>query len=192
MSPPCRRSVRAGFIDAPYESGAPHEAATRCRGLLAQHTHRAIGSPHARLPSRLGARPRRDFGVPARRCCDARRHRKTRRLHEIDGDQRRDVGDRIVRARRRTAAGELAVEDRQEIGDARPCWPRPIRRSAAPRAVFMAGCRWRNTWVTGKNRLCSTRRFHISTMRLLERAGAEHRGLRDARLRNSGRSRSIR
>ena len=56
------------------------------------------------------------------------RHREPRRLHEIDGDQRGDVGDRIAVAGDEFAAAKLAVEQFEKPGDARLVGLGPFRQ----------------------------------------------------------------
>src|SRR6266851_131014 len=68
---------------------------------------------------RRHARPRRYLAMPAAKVGKRLRHSKLGRLHEVDRDHGRDVGDREARARDVGASFELAVEKPQKILHAR-------------------------------------------------------------------------
>src|SRR5690606_4707664 len=64
--------------------------------------------------SGLGARARRNFAVPTADVLRVRRPLDLRRAHEIDGCERRNVGNRKAIAGHERPRAELAFEDREK------------------------------------------------------------------------------
>src|SRR5690606_28014672 len=64
--------------------------------------------------SGLGTRARRDFTVPTADVLHISRQLDLRRAHEIDGCERRDVGNREATAGHERPCAELAFEDREK------------------------------------------------------------------------------
>ena len=79
------------------------------------------------------------------------RHGELRDAHEIDRHQRGDVGDGVGGAGDIGPVFEFAVEELQELRDARLVGLAP-RGTCGSTIGFMAGCRCWNTLATGRNR----------------------------------------
>src|SRR5438067_2365847 len=95
-STPCARSATGA--DAPQSIRTVRPAAARWKQVLWRPPE-PNASPEPMIlscMSRRRARPLADLQVPAPQIDEFLRHDELRRPHEIDRDQRRDVGDGVV------------------------------------------------------------------------------------------------
>src|SRR6266545_6882288 len=118
-SRPC--ALSATREDAPQSTSSVPLAVSRKKQVLNRPPEpKASPEPTTvRRMSRRRARPCRNLGVPTLEIPERVGDRELRRLHEIDGDEAGDVGDRELVTGDERSVGELAVEQGDELQDAR-------------------------------------------------------------------------
>src|ERR1044071_3444376 len=115
------RARSATGADAPQSIRTVRPSVTRWKHVLWRPPE-PNASPEPTMVRRMSGRRAHaltDLGMPAAKIREFLGHDQLRRPHEVDGEQRGDVGDRVVITRDEHAVLQLAVEQREKFEYAR-------------------------------------------------------------------------